>query len=401
MKSAKEFIKLRTDLSNAENIVYIAAAAPFLPFQLTIPVVAILSFYVLFNKDYRYLAFSVSGSFLIPIFVLFTLSVALAYKNYLGCAASIAFFFMIMLEHFMRAVMTREIYERALNICCLSSLFAAFVAIIEKLIHFNDIWYRCSGNFFSNQLLSFYSHPNYLGALMAISLLICAYKVIVKKEKKRYYYFIAFLNAAAILLTASMFALIEVFIGLSMLLLLARRHQLLGVLFIVTAFAAFILYTNPQIFPRTAHIDSTFNSRVLIWDTAIKAIKQSIWTGRGFFAFGMIMPEHPHTHNLLFEFLLDFGIIGSAILLAIMFIVCQKIVICKNFLRKSKITLLILAVFCAVLIHSITDITVFWLQTGLLYAFILSGIGAEEQVLYRIFKKKKAPAKIEEGSKNE
>ncbi|MBQ0083555.1 MAG: O-antigen ligase family protein [Clostridiales bacterium] len=396
----KKFLKRRTDLSNEENIIYIAAVSVFLPFQITILSIVVLGLYVLLNKKTRALAISVTGWFLPPVFTLFSSCVALAYKNYLGFAASLGFFLIVTLERFFRAIMNRELFERTLNLCCVTSLFAVLVTIIEKLIHFSDIWYRCSGDLFDNQALSFYGHANYLGSIMAASILICAYKVVVIKESKKYYYLIAIANATAMLLTESMFAWIEVFIGLSILLLLARRHQLLGILFIVTAFGGFLLYTVPEIFPRTAHIDGTFNSRVEIWDLAITAIKENFLVGKGFFSFKMIRPEHVHTHNILFDFLLNFGILGSIMLFAMLFIICQKLVLCKNFLRKSGVTYLILSLSCAVLIHSITDMTVFWLQTALLYSVVLSGLGAEEQVLYKIFKNKKQTQTIEEGFKN-
>lgn len=403
----KDFLKRRADISNAENIVYISTASVFLSFHITALVIAVLGVYVLLSRKKRELAFSVTGSFLVPVFAIYTSCVALANKNYLGFGASIAFFLIITLAHYFRAVMTREIFERMLNLCCLSSLFGVLIVFIEKLLHFTDIWYRCCGDLFGNQILSFYGHPNYLGALMAASVLICAYKVVVIKERKKYYYFIAILNAVTILLTESMFAWIEIFIGLSILLLLARRHLLLGILFIVTAFGGFILYMMPEIFPRTAHIDSTFNSRVEIWDLTLNAIKENIFVGRGFFAYNPLSKATPgsfvgvHAHNIFLDFLLDFGIIGSIIIFAMVFIVCQKLVLCKNFLRKSGVTYLILSIACAVIIHSITDMIVFWFQTAMMYSLILSGLGAEEQVLHKIFQNKKKNIKQTEKSEEE
>lgn len=391
----KEFLKRRTDLSNGENIAYILAMSVFLPYYITILAIAVTGFYVLFNSKARKAVYHTTGAFLVPLFAVFTAVTAIVYKNYLGLAASVLFYFILTLGLYLRAVMTREIYERSLNICCVSSLFAVLVCFIEKLMHFSDIWYRCCGDIFKIPNFTFYGHPNFLGAIMASVIIICAYKVIVIKENKKYYYAIALLAAVVIFFTESMFAWIEVFIGLSILLLLARRHQLLGILFILTAFAAVLLYTMPEIFPRTAHIDSSFNSRVIIWDLSIKSIKENIWFGRGFFTYYQISLATPgayiakHAHNIVFEFLLSFGIIGSVMLFAMMFIIFQKVVLCKNFLRKSGITYLILSVTAAVLIHSITDMTMIWMQTFLLYCLILSGVGAEEQIMYRIFKTKK------------
>ena len=170
----KDFLKRRIDLSNEENIVYISAISVFLSFHITIITIAILGLYVLLCKKTRTLACSITGWFLAPLFTALSGCVALACKNYLGFAASIVFFLIVTLEHFFRAIMTRELFERMLNICCVASVFSALVIVIEKLLHFSDIWYRCSGDLFGNQLLSFYGHANYIGAVLAAAVLICA-----------------------------------------------------------------------------------------------------------------------------------------------------------------------------------------------------------------------------------
>ena len=51
----------------------------------------------------------------------------------------------------------------------------------------------------------------------------------------------------------------------------------------------------------------------------------------------------------------------------------------KSYMKK--LFTLILTLSTAVLVHTMTDLTLLWLQTGLLYALILGAIGIDERAL--------------------
>ena len=397
----KETLKRYLDLSHGENIVYLTAACVFLPYYISCIVMAVMFFYILFRTDLRRTVFGHFGAFLIPVFSALTLITAIIYGNWLGIICSLAFLAIMTIGFYIRTVMTEAVYEKALDLCCAFSLITSVLIIIERLIflfdeHFLELYpslseYRCFGNFFGNMYFSFYFNPNYLGSILAAVILICAYKIIGKRTDKKRYYIFAFFAAVAMFLTESMFAWIVVFIGVSMLLLLSGRHQLLGILCIVAACGCFILLNIPEIFPRIAHIGGTTNNRVKIWEMTVQSIPDSLWFGKGFFTYFTVALSTPdayfttHAHNIFLEPLLSFGIIGSLILFVSVFILFQRIMLCKNCLRKSGITNLILALISGILIHSIVDMTMLWVQTGLLYCVIVGGLGAEEKRLQRIF----------------
>ncbi len=397
----KETLKRYLDLSHEENIVYLTAACVFLPYYISCIVMAVMFFYILFRTDLKCTVFGHPGAFLIPIFSLLTLITAIIYGNWLGILCSLAFLAIMTIGFYIRTVMTEEIYEKALDLCCVFSAFTAVLIIIERLIflfdeHIFEIYpslteYRCFGNFFGNMYFSFYFNPNYLGSILAAVILICAYKIIGKKTDKKRYFIFAFFAAVAMFLTESMFAWIVVFIGLFMLLMLSGKHKLLGILCIAAVCGCFILLIIPEIFPRIAHIGGTTNNRVKIWELTVQAMPDSLWFGKGFFTYFTVATSTPgayfttHAHNIFLEPLLSFGIIGSLMLFISVFILFQKIIFCKNYLRKSGITNLILALISGILIHSIVDMTMLWVQTGLLYCVIVGGLGAEEKRFQRIF----------------
>ncbi|MBQ6816493.1 MAG: O-antigen ligase family protein [Clostridia bacterium] len=396
----KNFIKTYFDFSKNENFVYLTAAAVFLPYPLAILLLLIMSVYILAKKNIKKEVFCHTGSFLIVVFSAFTAVTALCYKNYLGLMVSALFFLIFVVAFYIRSVMTTELFEKMLSLCCRFSIFASGVVLFEKIIYFNSKTHRCYGDFFGNKLTSFYFSPTYLASCMAVVVLICAYKVINRKGNKKYYYLIAILSMLTMYFGGSMFIWVNVFAGLAVYLFLSRHHKLLGLLFVLVTLGGVTLFFVPNILPRLSESMLTSDNRMLIWNLSVESIPQSIFTGRGFQSYGLIalnlikqgadgVYSAYHSHNIILECLLSFGIIGSTIILAFMFTFFQKILICSHVLKRSHISILIMAVASGVLVHSIIDMPMLWVQTMLLYGLIFSGLGADEKRISRIFKRLK------------
>jgi len=378
-----------------ENLIYIAAISVFLPYYISAIVLVGLALYVLIAKKPLQTVFSHSGSLLFSAFSLLTLIVAIFNRNYFGAIGSLAAFLIMVLGFYFTTVMTSEAFEKALDICCFPPIIILPIIIIEKIIFFDSQWHRCCGDLFENMYTSIFFHPNYLGSIMAAVVLICAYKVIIKKTNNKFYYLIAFISLIIIYLTESMFACVEVFVGLAALLFVANRHILLAFLCLAATFLCAVIYIVPDVFPRILQADGTFENRLLIWGLTLERIPEHFWFGQGFFAYFKICTETvgayftTHAHNLVLEPLLSFGIIGSLLLFGLAFLLLQKLFLCKGLLRNSSKTFLILPLLAAILIHSIIDMTMLWHQTALLYTIILAGYGADQKKIQNIFKKRK------------
>ena len=76
-------------------------------------------------------------------------------------------------------------------------------------------------------------------------------------------------------------------------------------------------------------------------------------------------PKNTHCHNLVIDMLSSFGIIGNIPLVAF---VVRNI----KSAAKSRYIPLFFAIFGAVMLHGLTDVTIAWIQTGALGAFMLS-----------------------------
>ena len=84
-----------------------------------------------------------------------------------------------------------------------------------------------------------------------------------------------------------------------------------------------------------------------------------------------------HSHNLYLDTLLNYGVIGS---LVIFFCAISQMRIIISRLKRNICTsmnLLILAALTAVLVHGLTDVTIFSPQTGMLFLLLCTSMGIQ------------------------
>ena len=399
----KKFLATHFDLSNDENIVCLTAISVFLPYYIGAVLLLAIVGYVLIKKNVKKDIFCHTGSFLIPVFCGLTFVVGTCHNNYFGMAVSAIVLLIFILGFYIRTVMTGEIFEKMLSYICAASVVTSVLMIFERLFYlvfFGDPSHRCFGDFFGNKYLSFYFNPNYLSSVLAAVVIICAYKVILRKGDMRCYYATAILAMIAIYFGGSMFAWAEVCFALAVYLFVGKHRRLLGVMFAICAAIGLSVYMIPDIFPRLADASMSWDARMLIWELALSAIPQAFMFGKGFYSYRLLSytPEnlanptcYPafHAHNLVIEFLISFGFIGTLIFLAFVFILFQKVFMHKQLLKKSQISTLIIAIMAGILMHSILDMTMLFIQPMMLYCLIFGGIGADEKVVYEIFEKRK------------
>jgi len=181
----------------------------------------------------------------------------------------------------------------------------------------------------------------------------------------------------------SMFAWIEVFIGILILLALLHKHRLLAIWVIAGAIAAFLIFgLDLRLLPRLSVVDVTLRMRQQIWEQAINTIKEAPLLGHGLlsygYLFGVIYHGNlvPHAHNILIDMLLNFGLVGT--LMFACYFARYYYDLVKEWLSNNKNSenlVLIFAVSVAALIHGMTDITLLWIQTLPLFLLILAGYG--------------------------
>ncbi len=374
-------LKRRIDLSlTYTNIVTFAAVSVFLPYVLTAIVLTFLAVYIIANKYTRQLIFVHEGSFLLKIFFGYILILPVIYHNWMGLFVGVGIIMASVIGLFMRSVMTRELYERTLHMVCALSLTSTGYALIEFILNL-----ILDGRH-SHRIASVFSHPNYFGTMTGMILIICAYKLLTGQESKLFYTVVGTANVISMYLCKSMFVWIEVFVGVTVLLIVFKKFRLLAVwLTAAAAGAACIFLLNLNLIPRLSDADDTLNIRLQIWELAVRQIKESPWFGHGFMSFSYVYHAAyhgnliPHSHSIYLDMLLNFGIVGTVLFL--LFLGRYYLTLLKSRFEDKNIVItgLILAVTAAALVHGTTDLTLLWIQTFPLFLLIASGLGADEK----------------------
>ncbi|NLC19226.1 MAG: O-antigen ligase family protein [Clostridiales bacterium] len=373
----------RLDITLADsNIVAFTAVSLFLPYVLTALILVFLSLYIIANKRTRSLIFIHNGTKALKYFFIYAMAVAFMYKNWMGLAATAVLILGFVLGLFIRAVMTGELYERILTLICNMSITSTGFAGLEAL--FNYIY---DGKI-NRRVSAVFLHPNYFGTVVATVIIICAYKILTGKDRRANYYLIGGLNLISLYLSMSMFAWIEVFIGILILLALLHKHHLLAVWVLAGAAMAFLIFgLDLRLLPRLSLVDVTLRMRQQIWEQAINTIKEAPWLGHGLlsygFLFGVIYHGNlvPHAHNILIDMLLNFGLAGTLMLVYYFAVYYYELVKAwlTNNKKNSENLVLIFAVSVAAFIHGMTDITLLWIQTLPLFLLILAGCGRKPE----------------------
>ncbi len=356
----------KNNLFSETGIVVLTAAAVFLPFIISGLVLISLAIYIIFKKQTRSLILIHSGSKVLFSFCAFAFFIAAIYKNWLGLLVAFGFTLAFVLGLYLRSVMTRILFERVLTMVCVLSLMGTVYALVEKFVF---PYFKMGSSV--NRASAMFFYPNYFGTIISMVIIICAYKVLTRQGKKWFYYFIAAMNVISLYLCESMFAWVEIFLAIWLLL---------------APFASFIiLVLNVNIIPRLYQAEVTTEIRFEIWDFAIKQIKKAPLFGHGFMSYMYTdSKQHlgylvPHSHSIILELLMDFGILGTVLFL--WYFVKYTITLVKTYFndKKTRITSLVFAISAAALIHGLADLTLMWIQTLPLFLFILAGLGAYEK----------------------
>ncbi|MDO4742994.1 MAG: O-antigen ligase family protein, partial [bacterium] len=360
------------NLSQGDKTLYIALISVFLPYPVTAVVLVVLGLSLWINpKSRTLLVRNRINCILIGTFSLINLIVGIIFGNWFGIMAACAFLLIITLFEYSQAVMTSRLFENILSLICIMSILTTCSAIVERLIYIKLEKYRCA---------SFYLNPNYLGCILAVSVCVCAYKVIARRGNPMFFYCVALFNGIGLYLSGSMFVWLTIFICLSLMLMLFGEHQFLSIFMIIASVLMLIISAAPDLIPRIDETVFTTENRINIWKTAIDALGDYPVFGRGFFAYYFIQPGIPgaypttHCHNIILDCLLNFGVVNSIILLVYLFRYYSLIIKCHDISKSKRISSFLIALSIAVIVHSMVDLTFIWIQTGTLIILIMSGI---------------------------
>ncbi len=363
-----------------QNLITLLAVSCFAPFVFTVIAILLALFCILTIPSFQRGLFRFRGAFFIPIFCVYAVAVAFFARNILGMLLAVVFFALLVIMCFIRCNITKDCFENCCVMICAMVTPATLYAVCEAVtaVPDNGKVYRCA---------SYFANANYFGALLAAAIILCARQIILKRGKAPFYFITAFFAVIGIYLSASLFAVVEVVVGVAVYLLFSKHYHLFGFMVIVGSVGILLITGIPELLPRLSESGTATGYRIRIWGVAIREILSHPFFGKGFLAYSQVYGlysgsyETVHGHNLVIDSLLNFGIFGTLILLILICCILRRVVRVYTKDTDSELSAVIFATVAAVLAHSFTDITFFWVQTGVYYLFILGSIGCEERRL--------------------
>ncbi len=364
-------------LKNAA-VLCLTIAGIFLPYYFTGIIILGVSIWILLGKNRRKQIFVHPGSrFLIPFWALACLT-GIFHKNWLGLICTLGMALLLIIGLWARRIMTTRIYEQMLDFACYLSIPLAPLAVLEQIL----LRVQYGGTLSSYRSVTVFFNSNYFATIAATVIIICAHKVSTHQGRHFTYFGIAALNFISAYTTGSIFVWVEIFFGVAAIFYVLRKRELLTGLLLGSGLFILLVYFAPNLLlPRHTESFLTTEHRVDVWVLAYHSFLQSPLFGRGMLGYYLVSKQASltdpsvfvteHAHNLILDPLLNFGLIGCLPLLP--YVACFLDTLVSKTIKRNC-PALIAAVCVAGFLHGMTDMTLLWIQTGMLFLLILAGI---------------------------
>ena len=353
-------------------------ACAFLPFFFGVAALAATALWVLFHAERRREALRERSSRYVLTVVIVTCFIGAVHHNLIGILYSLLMAALLLSALYLRSGMTLPLFERMMDAACACGAASAAVGVLQKLYWLpQDASYRP---------VSLFTNANYFAAMMEFLLLIAMYRLFSRPQRKGLPVLALLSALAGLYCAASLSAVFAAGVAAAVMLLVKQRLRLLAGLSAAAVAAVLLVLAFPALFPRTLAAGESWEARFSIWHTAVKGILAHPLFGEGAAAYRQVYPryfgyETYHAHNLLLDMLLNFGFIGTAALGAYFFLQLRVLLLRFRSRMCEDSNVLLLAALVAVLVHGLTDVTIFWVQTGWLFALLFTSTGVHAALL--------------------
>ena len=357
----------------AQRAVFLCAASIFLHYIITCAIVLGTVIWGLCQREIRSSMFHKRGVPALCIFFVLLLVVPFCYGWYMGVFAGIGAIVVLLFFLFSASVMNSESWWKAMDICCTASIVPFFYAIVQKFV-FGPEFRSTAG------LLN----ANYYGTVIEFVVLICVWRILQEPEKKNFFIPLIIINVIGVFLCDCQSSWLSIVLSLTVLLFLSRREKAGAVFCTIAAVIIIFGLTVPGILPRLYKMPQTVATRMDIWETALCGIQAHPLFGQGTLSYWFSYARYGggyetyHSHSLYLDPFLNYGIVGVALFGYFFFRIFQQIY--RNFRKPCfrDCSSLAIAATSAVLVHGVTDTTLLWIQTGMLFLLLLAVSGFRE-----------------------
>ncbi len=325
------------------------------------------------------------------------LIVSAVYLNFFGILGSFYFLAVIFIAFSFRESVIKQKLDDIFTIAVAYSVIAFAVAVVQKVFDLSAISGRSESTFLNALYYCYY---------ISFVVLICLYRVIYENRNKLIYSALIALNLLAMLVTASKMPILGIAAAMCVMLLFAKKFKaliLLCGLGVIGVGALWLLrdYGIAEKLNMNGFVES-FTMRFPYWEQAINGfcekpifghgmlgfLKESIdnsvvETGYKFNVFDISesldnlkhIGWHLHAHNLLFDCLYNYGLVGSALLVMIIIKRLRELYkSCGKNILDPMMTLT-LSSFTFILVDGIVDCQIIGVQTLFISVFLFSVTG--------------------------
>lgn len=280
---------------------------------------------------------------------------------------------------YFRERMTLPMFHTCLDLFCLGGGLTGLYGLIEKLMHWGVAGFRGP---------SMFLNPNYF-ALMMVFTCICAVVQMVQSDHWYLYALVLGLALGGIVIADGRAALITAAICILLALLLLKQWRLAMILVLLAVIVVPLLMTIfPNLFVRLEgmSVSADFEHRIMIWKAAIKGFLQAPVFGQGAWMFEKVgVPLYAglyevHAHNLFFEILLMSGVVGTSLIAGYVLTLVRDLTRLYRVKHVALFAVPGLCTLCAVTLHGLLDVAVFFPQTGMAMFLLVSCIGIYDKL---------------------
>lgn len=361
-------------MTKNELVLLILTASIFLTVYVEIAVVLLLPIYLLVTKQMFILFRRKADVTFLAIFWLLSMIVTIVQGgSCLDILIGVFMVFAIIAMIFITYTMTQRIFRVILSFTCLMSVFCFAIALIQRELGMSWIWGQRYSSVFSN--------PNYYAFYISLVVLFCIYNISKSRrwQSKLLYLLLIPMNLIALYLTECRTTFVVLLLVCPVLLAFFQHKRWLILYLALLAVGCALLIAfrgHIPLLPRMDKIGEDFVKRLDIWEGALRSIQDAPLFGRGYNSYVRIHQLYgsftaDHSHNLILELFMDFGIVGAMVLFAYFFINIRKIIRLHRQNQCHTRYALTIAVLVCVFLHGLLDITMLWPQTALLLMYVL------------------------------
>lgn len=365
-----------------EKMILLATLFLFLPYQIASIGIACILVQALCRHKLVDALKQQTGALFFYSFVGLEFVVTILHANWNGFGNVWLFVLIGLYGAYYRKSVTKNCFEKMCDLIVALSVLAA----IYGLYQFNQISIANGRTFLefhifnspTRRITSTFMNANIYAMIIDFVCVICMYRF-VKNENILYrifYFIVALFNFFVLYLTGSRTALLPFVVIFPIFLYCIRWKKLFITSIVLELCVCGLVFLKPNLIPRISDM-STFASRIKIWKTAFLCISMHPFFGWGPQTYKQFYPlvhghKAPHAHNIYIDSILSYGIMGTLILLAYIFLLNKEIFTSNTRKENPALFGMMMCFIAIVLIYGLLDCTLNIVATGTLCFIILN-----------------------------